>query len=222
MTDDPRWSGTLHALHSAASLDELWSVLLTWHGIRSSTQWEEPYLLFRRFHTDEPQGAVTTAALLCTDHRWRKASHHLITRVVESGVLAEADERHQLAELFIAESVDLQIVTDVGHGADGEASLECVSRRTTSPHDDGGSGMAVIARPVWPPLRRWAAARLTREEPSRWRQLLDVAEALPSRDGAALAAGVMDAAIHIPFAERGVAVTSGLESRSGTRWVSRM
>ena len=45
---------TFHDLYTASSVEELWSVLLSCHGIRSSTQWEEPYVLFRRFHVEGP------------------------------------------------------------------------------------------------------------------------------------------------------------------------
>jgi hypothetical protein len=64
MMTAPGWLDTFHHdLHAASSVEELWGVLLSWHGIRSSTQWEEPYALFRRFHAEEPSGAVLTAAL---------------------------------------------------------------------------------------------------------------------------------------------------------------
>jgi hypothetical protein len=78
-----------------------------------------------------------------------------------------------------------------------------------------GREVVVVSRDVWPPLRRWAAARLVRRDPDRWRGLLDAAEVLSSRDAAALTAGIMDAAEHIPNDDRAVAVAVGLDSGSG-------
>ena len=78
MTPFPSWQDTFLALHRAATLEELWTVLLGPHGIRSSSAWEEPFALFRRFHADDSEHAATTAALLCTDHRWRKGNNRLI------------------------------------------------------------------------------------------------------------------------------------------------
>ena len=74
----PNWAETLHHLQSASTVEELWRILLDWHGIRSSSSWEEPYLLFMRFHRQDSTNAEVTAVLLCTDYRWRKASQHLI------------------------------------------------------------------------------------------------------------------------------------------------
>jgi hypothetical protein len=78
-----------------------------------------------------------------------------------------------------------------------------------------GREVVVVSRDVWPPLRRWAAARLVRRDPDRWRGLLDAAEVLSSRDAAALTAGIMDAAEHIPNDDRAVAVAVGHDSGSG-------
>jgi hypothetical protein len=210
MMTAPGWLDTFHDLHAASSVEELWGVLLSWHGIRSSTQWEEPYVLFRRFHAEEPSGAVITAALLCTDHRWRKASHHLIARIIDSGLLAAADEV-QLAEWFTAPVLGVELEAaenaSVDEVADLSASLVMVPV--------GDPSVSVVERSIWPPLRRWAAARLVAQDPKCWRSLLDTALALPARDGAALAAGVMDATTHLPSAERAEAVAAGLASGSG-------
>lgn len=205
------WLVTFHDLHAASSVEELWSVLLSWHGIRSSTPWEEPYVLFRRFHAEEPAGAVVTAALLCTDHRWRTASHHLIARIIDSGLLAAADEL-QLAEWFIAPTLGVELEAVEIASVDEPVDLGASS--VTVPVGD--PDVSVVERSIWPPLRRWAAARMVAQDPRCWRSLLDAASALPSRDGAALAAGVMDATTHLPSAERAEAIAAGLASGSGT------
>jgi hypothetical protein len=210
MMTAPRWADTTHDLHAASSVEELWGVLLSWHGIRSSTQWEEAYVLFRRFHAEEPAGAVITVALLCTDHRWRRASHHLIARIVASGLLAAADEL-QLAEWFTAPTLGVGL--EVAENASLDEIADLSAGLVMVPVGD--PGVTVVERSIWPPLRRWAAARLVAQDPKCWRSLLDAASALPARDGAALAAGVMDATTHLPSAERAEAVDAGLASGSG-------
>ena len=214
-TNVPTWPETFLDLHSASTLDELWSTLLAWRGIRSSTQWEEPFILFRRFHTDDPDGAVVTAALLCTDHRWRKAGQHLIVRLVESGVLTAADQ-HQLAEWFVAPSLGVEIEAELFDGLEVVVAAELDGSDVERIARAGdGPEVVVASRAVWPPLRRWAAAHLVRDDPSRWRALLDSTTDLPSRDAAALAAGVMDAAEQIPADERAIALAAGLDAGSG-------
>jgi hypothetical protein len=181
----PSWQDTFLALHAARTVEELWALLITPHGIKSSTAWDEAFILFRRFHVDDADGAVITALLLCTDHRWRKAAHHLIHRLADSDLLS-ADDLDGLAAEFVRREVTL---TTVSHGA--------------------------VRRTVWPPLRRWAAARLVTNDPSAWQALLHTARAEPSRDGAALAAGVMDVAAVIPVEERMRAIEDGLNWGSG-------
>ncbi len=158
----PNWLDTFHDLHAASSVEELWSVLLSWHGIRSSTQWEEPYVLFRRFHAEEPAGAVITAALLCTDHRWRKAGHHpdLIARIIASGLLPAADEL-QLAEWFTAPTLGVEL--EAAEVASVDEPVDLGASPVTVPVGD--PDVSVVERSIWPPLRRWAAARLVAQDP---------------------------------------------------------
>jgi hypothetical protein len=211
----PTWQETFLNLHRASTLDELWSVLVAWHGIGSSTQWEEPFILFRRFHADNPDGAAITAALLCTDHRWRKGSHHLIVRLVDSGVLTDADQ-HQLAEWFVGASLSVEIAAETFDGPTSEfASDANGSDVVETPGAHEGPEIVVVSRGIWPPLRRWAAAYLVCDDAGRWRRLLESAKDMSSGDAAALAAGVMDAAHHIPRDQRAVAVAIGLDSGSG-------
>ncbi len=186
-----------------------------WHGIGSSRQWEEPFILFRRFHANDPEAAVVTAALLCTDHRWRKAGHHVVVRLVDSGLLTEADQ-HQLAEWFVAAALRIHIAAEEVDSAAVVLAGEpygCDVDRPPLPDD--AAEIVVVSRAVWPPLRRWAAAHLVRHDASRWRSLLDSTTDLPSRDAVALAAAVMDAAEHIPRDEQAVAIAAGLDSGSG-------
>jgi hypothetical protein len=212
----PTWIETFEELHNATTAPELWGVLVSWHGIRSSSVWEEPFALLARFHRDNPAHADVTAALLCTDHRWGKASHHLIHRICDSGLLT-APQIGELAEWFLGETFEIEVVL----GADLSGAGSLASRHApggrgapqVSVPDDGST--SIVRRSIWPPLRRWAARHLVDRSPLRWRELVAVAETLPSRDGAALAAGVMDAASHIPPAEQPAALSLGLASGSG-------
>jgi hypothetical protein len=198
----PSWWQTFEALHSAVTVDELWAVLLAWHGIRSSTMWEEPFAVFMRFHRNDPTDAVVTAALLLTDHRWRTASHHLVQQIGDAGVLTE-DDLEALADAFLAQRFDIEVVH-----ARRRATRR--GRRSNDPP------VSTVSRPIWPPARRWAAGQVVRRHPARWRELLLCAEELPAGDGAAVAAGVMDSAGHIPAAEARQAVVAGLNAGSGT------
>lgn len=104
----PSWQETFLHLHEAPTPEELWTVLLVPHGIRSSSAWEEPYLLFRSFHLEDPTDAATTALLLCTDYRWRKATHHLIHELDKSGLLDE-HALDLLATWFLATDLDVKV-----------------------------------------------------------------------------------------------------------------
>ena len=202
----PTWVETFQELHSATTAPELWGVLVSWHGIRSSSAWEEPFVLFTRLHRDDAADAVVTAALLCTDHRWGKASHHVIQHICDSGVLA-APQIDELAEWFLLDTFEIEVMSARRHVSRGRSAADVCTP---------GAGMtSVVCRPVWPPLRRWAARHQLQRSPLLWRELLELAESLPSRDGAAVAAGVMDSANHIPTVDRSAAIALGLASGSG-------
>jgi len=190
----PSWIETFEDLHSASTVEDLWGVLLAWHGIRSSSVWDEPYLLFIRFHRHDSTNAELTAALLCSDHRWRKAAHHLIDRLTTSDVLDD-EQLDRLADWFTGEAFEIQLET-----ADGQQR----------------NGASIVRRPIWPPLRRWAARHAVVRHPERWRALIDASTMLPSRDAVATVAGVMDAAEHIPLDQRAILAEVGLNHGSGT------
>lgn len=190
----PSWAETFHDLQSASTVEELWGVLLGWHGIRGSSVWDEPFLLFMRFHRHEPANAEVTAVLLCTDYRWRNASRHLIDRLAGSGVLDDG-QLDALADWFSGEMFEVTIDTSDTVRPGREATVE---------------------RPIWPPLRRWAGRHQVERHPDRWRDLIDASAGLPSRDAAATLAGVMDAAEHVPRDDRPALAELGLSHGSGT------
>lgn len=189
----PSWAETFADLQSASTVEELWAVLLEWHGIRGSSVWEEPYLLFMRFHRHDSTNADMTAALLCTDHRWRNAAHHLIARLADSGVL-DSEQRDELADWFSGEAFEISLETS-GAGHRNRAST--------------------VRRPIWPPLRRWAAEHEVARRPERWRDVIDASTVLPSRDAAATVAGVMAAADHIPADQHAALAEMGVNHGSG-------
>ncbi len=189
----PSWVETFEKLQSASTVEELWAVLLEWHGNRGSSVWEEPYMLFMRFHRHDSANADLTAALLCTDYRWRNAAHHLIARLADSGVL-NSEQLDGLADWFSGEAFEISIDTSGGG------------------HRDRAS---TVQRPIWPPLRRWAAKHEVARRPERWRDLIDASKLLPSRDAAATAAGVMAAADNIAGDQHAELAEVGLSHGSG-------
>ena len=222
----PSWQETFLDLHEAQTPEELWIVLLVPHGIRSSSVWEEPYLLFRRFHLEDPTDAATTALLLCTDHRWRKAAHQLIHELADSGLL-DGPTLDQLAEWFVTADLEVSVPPHLFVGApvvftasrtdDATLTVELPRPEQVPPRSRRrrDADLVSVPRSVWPPLRRWAAARHLRSATASWRDLVDIAAELPSRDATMILAGVMDAADTIAEVDRAVAVEVGLTSGSG-------
>lgn len=190
----PTWAETFCDLHSAATAEELWGVLLSWHGIRGSSQWDEPFSLFMRFHRDDPTNAELTAALLCTDYRWRNASHRLIDNLCRSHAF-DREQLDALAETFSADAFEVAISA-------AESSMP-------------DPAISVLRRPIWPPLRRWAARHQVERRPDRWRAVIDDTTALSSRGAAAAVAGVMDAAEHLLPDERTQLASIGTSHGSG-------
>lgn len=222
----PSWQETFLDLHEAQTPEELWTVLLVPHGIRSSSAWEEPYLLFRHFHLEDPTDAATTALLLCTDYRWRKTTHHLIHKLDESGLLDE-QALDLLATWFLATDLDVKVprrlfaaapVVFTQSGSSEATVTVDLPRPATTPAQAGrrrNDDLVGVRRSVWPPLRRWAAARQLRSATASWRGLVKVAAGVPSRDAALILAGVMDAADAIPEVERAAAIEVALTSGAG-------
>jgi hypothetical protein len=155
-----------------------------------------PFMLLSRFHRDQSLDAEVTAALLCTDYRWRKASHHLVERIVASGVL-DPRQIGALADWFLEDVFEIEVEGD--RSRPGGAAVT----------------MTTLRRSIWPPLRRWAARHILERDPQRWRDLIDAASTLPPRDAASAAAGVMDAADHLPPVDLTVVASIGVQHGSG-------
>jgi len=212
----PSWQETFVALHAAETCEELWAVLLAPHGIRSSSAWEEPFILFSRFHRDDTDDATITALLVCTDTRWRKGAHRLIRQLVDSGML-DNTALDDLAISFLEPQVTLAAVSELDSDQSVVAGSHASRSGNVRTSADATTGhQLIVKRPIWPPLRRWAAARQVHRDPARWRDLLGLARSSPSSDATAIAAGVMDAADLIPPADRVEALEQGMEWGSGT------
>jgi hypothetical protein len=161
------------------------------------------------FEELHPADAEVTAALLCTDHRWARASHRLIHHVCDSGLLS-VPQLDELADWFLLKSLEIEVMIS----SDSHVTGSSASHRATEDVAADGPG-SIVRRPIWPPLRRWAARHRVQRSPMRWRQVFALPETLPSRGGAAVAAGVMDAALHVPAADQPTAASLGLASGSG-------
>lgn len=183
----------LIALHTAASVEDLWRTLILGPGLRYGQLFEAVGLLQRHHGNGEPD-ALDTALLLCTDRRWDGESGRLVTALVETGILGDADigeliecflwsDRYRVA--YPAAWVSPEwIEIDLGNGPEAGGSRLV--------HIDPDSPVPV-ERPIVPPLRRWAAAADLRRDPRKLTALTGRALELDSRHGAAVMAGILDA-----------------------------
>jgi hypothetical protein len=102
--DEPYGGGSsaledLVARFEAGSAEELWRVLLMGGGLPSSPNSWDAGLVWRHHHDDGQPGALDTAVLLCTAHRWR-ATSGLIAVIASSGLL-DVDALAELARRFL-------------------------------------------------------------------------------------------------------------------------
>lgn len=199
--DEDAWTplDDLVALHSADDVNEFHRRLVLYPTAPTSkSDAFEPWCLFRQFHKDNPEGAVTTAVLLVTDRRWRNATGRLIRQIDESA-LVPPDDLDVLAQTFVAAGSQVYwevpgewfggpaITIDLGPHLDDH-----VPGNEEEVEDSSGDGPAVVAREVRPPLRRWAAGRIVLADPGLWGQLLNRAREIDPRSGAAIVRGVLD------------------------------
>ena len=191
----PNWVETFHDLQSASTVEGLWGVLVAWHGIRE----------FIRVGRAVP--AVHAIPPSRLDERRRDGSV-----AVHRLPMAQRDPPpHRSPRRRPASST----TNDSTRSPTGSAA-----RRARSPSrprmPSAQIGAATVRRPIWPPLRRWAARHQVERHPERWRAVIDASATLPSRDAAATVAGVMDAADHVPPDQRATLAEIGLDHGSGT------
>ncbi|HET6951381.1 MAG TPA: hypothetical protein VFI47_13450 [Acidimicrobiales bacterium] len=195
--DDRTLFDDLVALHTADDAGELHRRLLCFgSGGGNKTDAFEPWCLFHNVHAEEPEGAVVTALLLLTDGRWRNTTGRLVRQIEESGLVPD-DQLDLLAQTFLAAGPQVfweapgdwftgpAIVLD----PDVPGAVEVIE-------DDEpggpGDGPVAFAREVRPPLRRWAAARAVRSDPSCWGAVVQQARQVDPRGGAAIIHGLVD------------------------------
>lgn len=73
-------------------------------------------------------------------------------------------------------------------------------------------GPSVARRDLPPPLRRWAAGRMVRREPSAWGWVFARTRELDPRSSAAIMNGLLDEVDLIPMPARGLLVRAALDS----------
>lgn len=193
----------LVALHTADDAGELHRRLLCFGaGGGNKSDAFEPWCLFHHVHAEEPEGAVVTALLLLTDGRWRNATGRLVRQIEESGLVPD-DQLDLLAQTFLAAGPQLywEAPGDWFTGpaivlAPGDTDIPDVSGAVEVIEDDEPldpeDGPVVFVREVRPPLRRWAAVRVVRSDPSCWGAVVQRARQVDPRGGAAIIHGLLD------------------------------
>jgi hypothetical protein len=197
VTDDWTPLDDLVMLHTADHTGEFHRRLLCFpDGGGNKADAFEPRCLFHKVHANDPEGAVVTALLLVTDRRWCHATGRLVRRIEDSGLVPD-DQLDLLAQTFLAAGAQVYweapgdwfdgpaIVLDADH-PDAADVIE------DEESGDPDAGPVVFAREVRPPLRRWAAGRAVRSDPSCWGALLQRARQVDPRGGAAIVHGLLD------------------------------
>ena len=80
----------LAAICGASQPEQLWRHLVGHPTLRAHFNDFDAVVAFRRLHADRATGAERTAALLCTDPRWRRVTATLIVRIEGSGLVTAA------------------------------------------------------------------------------------------------------------------------------------
>ncbi len=187
-------------LLSAENADALHQLLVLRTPFRREADATVPISLLEKHHETEPSTSVVTAMLLLTDRRWRGGASRLAWRIEEAGFVSP-DELDLLGQAFVTADAhvfwrvpdewfgtsvfEVEVEVEVGSADDTEAAPD-------DPGDDDAP--VVVPREIFPPLRRWAAQRLVRRNLVSWSHVYTRARALDSRGGAALMAGLLDAA----------------------------
>lgn len=141
----------------------------------------------------EPEGAVTTALLLLTDRRWRNATGRLVRQIEESGLVPD-EHLDLLAQTFLAAGPQVywEAPGDWFAGPAIVLDTDDADASEDQEPDDPEDGPVVFAREVRPPLRRWAAGRAVRSDPTCWGALARRARQVEPRGGAAIIHGLVD------------------------------
>ena len=196
----------LAAICGASQPGQLWRHLVGHPTLRAYYNDFDAVVAFKTLHVDGATGAERTAALLCTDSRWRRVTATLIVRIEESGLVTAA-KLDALANEFLW---DERLRWRVPHAwvRDGLVRvLDHAARRR---------GPVYLERIISPPLRRWAAARIVRQDPHRAADVLARIAGLDARAGDAAMVGLLDACDRLPAPACSELVDLGCEWPNGT------
>jgi hypothetical protein len=188
---------TVEDLYAAVSAEQLWRLLVTRPG-GSELEPSVAVELFTIHHGTGGPGAVDSALLLCTDRRWRRTSATVLAGILAVAALGDGEQDALAQRLLWPDRASYTHPTgwfgstfvEIELGSDRRLGRGYRTRRVavdpTIPMD--------APRTVRPPLRRWAATRVLVSGLAEPATLIRHARALPSRDGAAVMTGAVDAA----------------------------
>ncbi len=208
----------LLALWDAPTAEDLHRVLVLHPPVRECADSYQPFWLLNKHHEAEPETSVVTAMLLLTDRRWRGAIGPLARRIAASGIIA-ADELDLLARSFLAADDAVywavpnswfdggaEFTIDFGPGASSVDADELPAEDD----DETEDGPTVARREVAPPLRRWAAERLLRQDSAMWVGVLARADDVNARSAASIMLGVLDAVEVLPAPVRNLLIARAI------------
>jgi hypothetical protein len=165
-------------------------LLASGSGWGKSNRHSEAVELLANVHRTGELSASCVALMVCTCRRWHRVTARLIAAVQESALLDD-DELDELAESFLAYAQAIAYPLAWVSTEWLEVDLEDGTSRAVTVDE---SALGTHRPLIEPPLRRWAAQRALRSDPSRLTELLNVAELHRPRHRDALIHGLLDAA----------------------------
>lgn len=215
--DRPEPGDELAALSAVLTAPELQQQLLLHDPRGSTTDPGDAVAAFCRVHAAGEPGAAQTALLLLTAWRWRRCTAPLLSLLVASGLLADAD-LDELAEIgLFDEQAAFAVPAEVFSGVEIALPAAAVASvaaadATDDPRPADDPPHAVMVRPMQPPLRRWSAGHLLRHDPGRIADVREQACRLDVSSAAAAMRGVLDALDVLP------PETAGAVLHDACRW----
>lgn len=205
-------------LRSAATAPELWRELLLYDLTGSSTDVRPAERCLLRLHPAGEPGALVTALLLLSARRWRRCTARLLEALLATDVLTGGD-RDELAELCLygdaawfalpAETFDGPVIT-LRDDRSGVVDMQQDCPPAPGEQSWESRPDVTVARPLQPPLRRWAAADRLRRDAHELSSVRERIGQLPPRHAAAAMAGVLDALDSLPQTKVDVIVAEAL------------
>lgn len=203
--DDP----AMAELTAARDADELCRLLVQSQlGWGSSSRPDEVTGLLRNLPSDHDLPSTLVALLLCTCRRWDRITAKVIAGIEQSGALT-GPELDELAESLISDEITIVFPLVWISKNWIECDLAGGPTRTVTVSDTETTKQE---RRMKPPLRRWGAARLLRNDPARLADLLARAGDLPPQHRDALLHGLLDAVDGLDTDQRRLLVRRALGS----------